>query len=162
MRTLKLIILLLSIQSCFGQTTKLYGNFKTVEDSIIKKINPSNTIIYKTCEGISVFYIIKKNSQWTGYFIKNIETDLTFPTIDTLKNGEIVKYKPFLTELYVFNADSLFQLLVKNNIYKVKQLSEDSIQLKLSYNDKKKNVATFQSLPYNSHDCNKTIIKYRR
>ncbi len=160
MKTINILILILAIQAGFSQTInsdksyQLHESFKTVEDSITKKINPINTLIYKTCDDYRAFYFIKDSIQWTGYFIKNLETT---PKIVYSSDKE---YKPFLTELYVFNADSLHLQLVKNDIYKVQQISEESIQKKLSKKTKKKNVMTVQSLPQKSHDCYETIIIY--
>jgi hypothetical protein len=161
-RFLKIFIFLLTIQNGFSQTTKLYEDFKSVEDSIAKKINPFNTLIYKTCEKNRAFYFIKNHSNWIGYFIKNLITDDLIPpsTVDTLKNGEIVKYKPHLTELSIFNADSLYQLLLINNIYSVQQISEDSIRARLIQKDNKKNLTFYRSLPERSHECNATIVIY--
>ena len=96
MRAIKFFIFILAIQTGFAQTINadkyylLHQDFKIVEDSIAKKINKQNTIIYKTCEDYRAFYFIEQNSHWTGYFIKSLLVDgLNLPTIvDTLKKGE--------------------------------------------------------------------------
>ena len=168
MKAIKIFIFILSMQTSFAQTInsdkfyQLHQDFKVVEDSIAKKINTQNTIIYKTCEEYRAFYFIEQNSHWTGYFIKNLLVDgLNLPTkVDTLKNGDIVKFEPFQTELSVFNADSLIQLLINNHINEIQQISEDSIQSKFIRKGKKKNQLIVQSLPQASHDCNGTIIVY--
>lgn len=168
MRIISVLIFILTTQLSFGQTSdkvkyvQLYDVFETVEDSISKKINPKNTIVYKTCENYRTYYFIKEGFHWTGYFIKNLMTDgLYGPTInDTLKNGEIITYKPYATELSVFNADTLVELLIKNQITKIQQISEDSIQAKFIRKGKKRTEFVIQSLPVASHDCNGTIIIY--
>ena len=72
MKTIILLILILSIQTGFSQTInsdKIYQfheNYKTIEDSIIRKINHKNTIIYKNCDEYRAFYFIKDTIQWTG------------------------------------------------------------------------------------------------
>ena len=164
MKTIILLILILSIQTGFTQTinsVKIYqfhGDFKTIEDSISKKINPKNTLVYETCDEYMTFYFIKDSIHWTGYFIKNLAIGGVYQpgTIDS--SGK--ESKPFLTELSIFNADSLYLRLVKNDIYKVQQISEDSIQIKLSKKSNKKNAITVQGLPFSSHDCYSTIAIY--
>jgi hypothetical protein len=168
MKAIKIFIFILSIQTSFAQTVnsekfyQLHKSFKDVEDSISKKINFQNTIIYKTCEDYKAFYFIEQKAHWTGYFIKNLLVDgLNLPTrVDTLKNGNIVKFEPFQTELSVFNADSLIKSLMNNHIDEIQQISEDSIQVKFISKGKKKNQLIMQSLPHASHDCNGTIIIY--
>jgi hypothetical protein len=163
-KTINLLIFILAFQAGFSQIInpkkfyQLHENFKTVEDSISKQINPINTLIYKTCDDYRAFYFIKDSIQWTGYFIKNLEIDGLIPPTEVDLSGK--ERKPFLTELYVFKADSLYLQLVKNGIYKVRQISEDSIQTKLIKKTKKKNVMTVLSLPQRSHDCYETIIIY--
>jgi hypothetical protein len=168
MKAIHFLILTLCIQSAFAQTNKtdkLYQfikDFKEIEDSIATKINPKNTIVYKTCEGHSSYYLIQENLHWTGYFIKTLLIDgLPFPPIvDTLENGDIVEEEWPRTELVVFNADSVVKLLFQNYITNITQISEKAIQAKLIKPGKKKGEFIFQSLPYSSHDCNGTIIIY--
>lgn len=166
MKAIKFFIFILSVQTGFAQTDKLFQfhkDFKEVDDSIATKINPQNTIIYKTCERYRSFYFIQENLRWTGYLIKNLETldGVPYPTyIDTLENGDIVKYEPYHTELFVFNADSIVNRLFQNNITNITQLSEETIQAKLIKKGKKKGEYTYQSLPQASHDCNGTIVIY--
>lgn len=158
------------MQTTFAQTInldklyQLHDSFNVVEDSISKKINSENSIIYKTCEGYRAFYFIEQNSHWTGYFIKNLLVDGFKPptAVDTLKNGDILKYEPFQTELLVFNADNLVESLIENQIHEIQPISEDSIQTKFIRKGKKKNRISVQSLPQASHDCNGTIIIYGR
>ena len=168
MRIVTVLIFLLTTHLSFGQTSnpvkyvQLYDIFKTIEDSISKKINPTNTIVYKTCEDYRAYYFIKDGPHWTGYFIKILLINGLYGPIitDTLKNGEIITYKPYATELSVFNADSLVELLIRNQINNIQQISEDSIQKKFIRKGKKKNEFITQSLPVASHDCNGTIIIY--
>jgi len=166
MKAIHSLILILCVQSGFAQNDKsfqFYKDFKEVEDSIATKINPQNTIIYKTCEGYRSFYFIQENLHWTGYLIKNLQPIYGIPypaRIDTLENGDIIIDEPYNTELLVFNADSIVNLLFKNNITNITQLSEDAIQAKLIKKGKRKNEYTYQSLPVASHDCNGTIIIY--
>ena len=165
MKTIILLILILSIQTGFSQTInsdKIYQfheNYKTIEDSIIRKINHKNTIIYKNCDEYRAFYFIKDSIQWTGYVIENLAIVGGIYQLGTVDSSD-KEFKPFLTKLCVFNADSLYLRLVKNNIYKVQQISEDSIQIKLYKKTNKKNVITVQSLPQSSHDCYNTITIY--
>jgi hypothetical protein len=168
MKAIHFIILTLCVQAGFAQTPKtdslyrFYKDFKEVEDSIAAKINPQNTIVYKTCEGASSFYFIRNNLHWTGYYISTLLVDgLPHPTvIDTLENGDIVTYEPSRTELVVFNADSIVNILFQNHITNITQLSEEAIQAKLIKKGKRKGEYTMQSLPYSSHDCNETITIY--
>lgn len=169
MKTIQLFIFILSVQAGFTQTIKtdklyqFYGSFNELEDSIANKINLQNTIIYKTCEGYSSFYFIQENLHWTGYFIKSLQPiyDVPYPTIiDTLENGDIVEFKPYNSELLVFNADSIVKRLFQNNITHITQMSEDAIQAKLIKKGKKKNEDISQCLPQASHDCNGTITIY--
>lgn len=165
MKTIILLILILSIQTGFSQTInsdKIYQfheNYKTIEDSIIRKINHKNTIIYKNCDEYRAFYFIKDSIQWTGYVIENLAIVGGIYQPGTVDSSD-KEFKPFLTKLCVFNADSLYLRLVKNNIYKVQQISEDSIQIKIYKKTNKKNVITVQSLPQSSHDCYNTITIY--
>lgn len=165
MKTIILLILILSIQTGFSQTInsdKIYQfheNYKTIEDSIIRKINHKNTIIYKNCDEYRAFYFIKDTIQWTGYVIENLAIVGDIYQLGTVDSSD-KEFKPFLTKLCVFNADSLYLRLVKNNIYKVQQISEDSIQIKTYKKTNKKNVITVQSLPQSSHDCYNTITIY--
>lgn len=167
MKTIILLILILSIQTGFSQTInsdKIYQfheNYKTIEDSIIRKINHKNTIIYKNCDEYRAFYFIKDSIQWTGYVIENLAIVGGIYQPGTVDSSD-KEFKPFLTKLCVFNADSLYLRLVKNNIYKVQQISEDSIQIKLYKKTNKKNVITVQSLPQSSHDCYNTITIYEK
>lgn len=168
MKTIQFLIFILSVQAGLAQTIKSdklyqsYRSFNEVEDSISHTINLQNTIIYKTCEGHSSFYFIQENLHWTGYFIKTLLIDgLPLPTeIDTLKNGDVVEYKPYNTELLVFNADSIVKMLFQNNITNITQISEDAIRAKLIKKGKRKNEHIIQSLPYSAHDCNGTITIY--
>lgn len=167
MKTIILLILILSIQTGFSQTInsdKIYQfheNYKTIEDSIIRKINHKNTIIYKNCDEYRAFYFIKDSIQWTGYVIENLAIVGGIYQPGTVDSSD-KEFKPFLTKLCVFNADSLYLRLVKNNIYKVQQISEDSIQIKIYKKTNKKNVITVQSLPQSSHDCYNTITIYEK
>ena len=168
MKAIQFLIFILSVQAGFAQTIKSdklyqsYRSFNEVEDSIAHTINLQNTIIYKTCEGHSSFYLIQENLHWTGYFIKTLLIDgLPLPTeIDTLKNGDIVEYKPYNTALLVFNADSIVKVLFQNNITNITQISEDAIQAKLIKQAKRKKEHVIYSLPQASHDCNGTITIY--
>jgi hypothetical protein len=167
MRTILIFILLFRIQPVFaqtiytGKTYQFYKNFKEVEDSIATRINPKNTIIYKICEGHTAFYLIQENSHWTGYFIKNLQREIPLPQIfDTLENGNIVEFKPYETELQIFNADSLEKKLFQNHIYDIHQISENALHTQLIKQAKKKHETTYQSLPTASHDCNSTIAIY--
>ncbi|MCS3802135.1 hypothetical protein [Niastella sp. OAS944] len=169
MKTIHFFVFILSVQAGFAQTIKsdklyqFYKHFSEVEDSIAKTINLQNTIIYKICEGYSSFYFIQENLLWKGYFIKSLQPieGIPFPsTIDTLENGAIVEFKPYNSELLVFNADSIVKRLLQNNITNIIQISEDALQAKLIKKGKKKNEHIIQSLPYASHDCNGTIIIY--
>jgi hypothetical protein len=168
MRAILLLILISATETSFTQiigTTRLFQlhkDFKAVEDSIAKRINLHNSIIYKTCEGNESFFLLQENSHWTGYYIKTLQVDELYlpPIIDTLKNGNIVTFEPYHTELLIFNADSIVNLLFKNHINKIQQISEDSIQAKLIKRGKKKNEVIVQTLPRSSHDCNSTIHIY--
>jgi len=165
MKAIHSLILILCVQSGFAQNDKsfqFYKDFKEVEDSIAQKINPQNTIVYKTCEGASSFYFIQENLHWEGYYITTLLIDgiPLPPIVDTLDNGKIVEYETYKTELLVFNADSIVNMLFQNNITNITQLSEEAIQAKLIKKGKRKNEYTFQSLPVASHDCNATIIIY--
>lgn len=167
MRIILFILSLLILQTGLCQTNnreklfQLYQDFTTVEDSIANRINKQNTIIYKTCEGYRSFYFIEQDSQWTGYYIKNLRIGgLVPPTIQIINNGEITKLKPYQTELIVFDADTIVQLMIDHKINEIQQLGEDSIMEQLSVQGKKKNQVIMTSLPYSCHDCNGTIIVY--
>lgn len=168
MKALLIVIILLNIQVGFAQLIssekhyKLHSSFKIVEDSIANKINYHNSIIYWTCEGYRVFFLIEENSHWTGYFIKNLIIGELYPPSEEYESidGNTVKIEPYLTELIVFSADSLVQSLITKHIYEVQQISEEAIQNKFIRKGKKKNEYTMQSLPRASHDCNGTIIIY--
>ena len=166
MRTIHIFVFIISIQPALAQTIntnkvyQFYKSYKEVEDSIATRINPKNTIIYKTCEGHAAFYLIQENSHWTGYFIKNLQREIPLPQIfDTLENGNIVEFKPYETELQIFNADSIEKKLFQNHINDIHQISEDDLQAQLKQ-AKKKHKTTYQSLPIASHDCNTTIVIY--
>lgn len=140
---------------------ELYSKFETVEDSLLKIINPANTIIYKTCEGFRSFYFIKEGSYWKGYYLKNLIIDGLIPpsVMDTVGGDVIVGLPSYLTELSVFNADSLYALLVKNKVYDIKQLhDEEVIKAYGKANHVKEN--EFYALPFSDHDCYATIIIY--
>jgi hypothetical protein len=136
------------------QTTK---DFLTVRDSIIKLTNPTNSIAIKTCDGFREFYLTKDSLHWTGYFIKNLMIDGLPPGgFGYVKDG--IKHEPSLTTLITFNADSLYYTLVSKELYDIKQISEDSIGIKYNQSVKKKDKNIIYGLPYNSLDCNMTII----
>ncbi|MBO9203044.1 MULTISPECIES: hypothetical protein [Niastella] len=167
MRAIHIFVFIISIQPAFAQTIntnkvyQFYKSYKEVEDSIATRINPKNTIIYKICEGHVAFYLIQENSHWTGYFIKNLQRDVPLPTIiDTLENGDIVEFKPYETELQIFNADSIEKKLFQNHLNDIHQISEDALQDQLIKHAKKKHKTTYLSLPITSHDCNSTIMIY--
>jgi hypothetical protein len=155
---LKLFILFIfifvsGILQSFAQTNtshKIYQfhqSFKELEDSIAQKINLENSIVYKTCENHSSFYLILENSHWKCYFIRNLISD------EQYISGEFYR-----AELIVFDADSLVKTLLNNHITDIQQLSEESMQENLTI--RKKNKFISQSLPSASHDCNGTIRVY--
>lgn len=165
LKLLKTFWLLIVVIFCNGQnlTTanlyRLYTGFKSVEDSIVKQINPDHSFIIKTCEGNRSFYFTLSAGHWKGYFIKNIAMDGLLParTIDTLMDGRIIKYEPHFTELYTFTADKLVKELMELPLASIEQLSEETIQSLLVKTDTRKNKRTHISLPFTSHDCNFAI-----
>ncbi|KGO92952.1 hypothetical protein [Flavobacterium subsaxonicum] len=156
---MRIIILLLLLISGFNlrsqeltkaTRTQSTLSFSHVGDSIIKLINPQNSVIIKTPENYREFYITKVDNNYSGYLIKNLENDM-LPKIESTQ--------PMLTEIFTFDADVIYQNLLKKNLNYIIQLTEDEIQKK---NDKakqksKKHYLSY-SLPKASHDAMVTII----
>ncbi|TSJ38976.1 hypothetical protein [Fluviicola chungangensis] len=150
---ISIFIFVSGILLSFAQTNpshKIYQfhqSFKELEDSISQKINLENSIVYKTCENHSSFYLILENSHWKCYFIRNLVSDEQFMPDEF-----------YGTELIVFDADSLVKTLLNNHITDIQQLSEESMSEKLTI--RKKNKVINQNLPRASHDCNGTVSIY--
>ena len=104
--------------------------------------------------------MIKAGNHWNGYFIKNLIVEGLVPPaeVDTMESGEMIWFEPMMTELRLFNADSLAEQLIRAGIYDLKQVSEESIQKRLT----KKVGDTYEelSLPQMSHDCDGTMLIY--
>ena len=138
--------------------TKTTSDFTTIQDSIVKLVNKTNSIIIKTCDGYSEFYLTKDSINWEGHFIQSlIRGDVAPPPIDYVVEGITYKSKPILTSIVSFNADTLYEILLKNNINSIKQLTEGEIGDIFSKAQKSKVKNMHYSLPVSSHDCDMTI-----
>lgn len=169
MKILTIIFLLTINQILFGQVltnpkltnpklTKTTSDFATIQDSILKLLNKSNSIIIKTCEGYSEFFLTKDSIHWKGHLIQSqIIGGLNPPTIGYVENGITYESKPILTVIVSFEADTLYTILQKNNINSIKQLSEGDIETIFNKAQKSKNKNIHYVLPASSHDCNMTI-----
>lgn len=125
--------------------TQSTANFMHVCDSVVKLTDPQNSVIVKTQEGYCEFYITKAGSHYNGYFIKNLTEEGMPPPFQ--------EGKPIITEIITFDADAIYQDLVKKNVNNIVQLTEDDIQKQKSG---RKNIA--YSIPRASHDAKVTII----
>ncbi len=80
------------------------------------------------------------------------------PTI-TADGGTIEPAAPAAVELIVFNADSIYPLLVRNKVYDIKQITEEEIMkaMRNYYNGKKNECYSISTV---SHYCSTSIIVY--
>lgn len=101
-----------------------YDNIWQVERSLLKKEDSANVIIYSIA-GYKDLFLIKNSVHWKGYIIRNTEGPVPEPYVMD-SNGDTL-HKPVRTVLYHFNGDSLYSFLLGNNIYSLKQFSDDEI-----------------------------------
>ena len=138
--------------------TKTTSNFAIVQDSIVKLLSKTNSIIIKTCDDYSEFYLTKDSLNWKGHFIKSLLVGGVTPSAFGVKDGIAYESKPMLTLLISFNADSLYKLLVKNKINNIKQLTEGELENTFNQVQKSPGKNMRYGLPGSSHDCNMTIV----
>ena len=163
MRIKTFVFLLILHHITFGQTvsnvkiTQTTNDFKTVRDSIVKTINSANSIAIKTCEDFREFYLTKDSTHWTGYFIKNLIVEVAPPTSAEVIDGVTHYYRPIITTLISFNADSLYIELNKRKLNQIKQFSNEDIRNKMRQHYKKNGSNCEFAFAGCSHDCNMTI-----
>ncbi len=138
--------------------TKTTNDIAIIQDSIVKLLNKTNSITIKTCDDYSEFYLTKDSLNWKGYFIKSLLVGGVTPTTFGVKNGVAYEAKPMLTSIVLFNADTLYKLLVKNGINTIKQLTEVELENEFNKVQKSPDKNMRYGLPGSSHDCNMTIV----